>query len=156
MSRVKVHTVDQPDSDTTTFVLSCDRLEVLDKTLNSFIDTRDYITKMVIVDDSAVEGVYESLVEKYGHFCDIICFPRNRSQWWAMDWMVSYCDSEYIFYLEDDWELLKPGYLNQSKQILQKYRNVGTVDVSWRTFENEGMDCYEKELIDGHFYWKKP
>lgn len=156
MSKLKIHTVDQPDSDTTTFVLSCDRLDVLEKTLNSFILTRDYVTKMVIVDDSAVDGIYESLVEKYGHFCDIVCFPRNRSQWWAMDFMVSYCDSEYIFYLEDDWELLKPGYLNQSKQILQKYRNVGTVDISWRTFEDEGMDCYHKELVDNMFYWKKP
>ena len=156
MSQVKFHTVDQPDSDTTTFVLSCNRLDVLAKTLQSFFDTQDYVTKMVIVDDSAEEGVFEKLVEEYGDFCDVICFPRNRSQWWAMDFMVSYCDSEYIFYLEDDWELLKPGYLNQSKQILQKYREVGVVDTSWRTFEFQGIDSYEKELIDDMFYWKKP
>jgi hypothetical protein len=156
MSKVQFHTVDQPDSDTTTFVLSCNRLDVLDKTLQSFYNTRDYITKMVIVDDSATPGVFESLVEKYGETCDVICFPRNRSQWWAMDFMVSYCDSEYIFYLEDDWELTKPGYLNKSKKILQTYREVGVVDISWRTFEFQGIDSYEKKLIDGEFFWKKP
>lgn len=155
MNRVKIHTIEQPDSDTTCFILSCNRLEVLDKTINSFLNTRDYITKMVIVDDSSEPGVFKTLVEKYGTFCDVICFPRNRSQWWAMDFMVSYCDSEYIFYLEDDWELLKSGYLNQSKQILQKYRNIGTVDISWRTFEWQGIDSYEKELIDNTFYYKK-
>ena len=156
MSRVKIHTVDQPDSDTTTFVLSCNRLDVLAKTLSSFFETQDYVTKMVILDDSAEPGVYEHLVEEYGDICDVICFPRNRSQWFAMDFMVSYCDSEYIFYLEDDWELLKPGYLNQSKQILQKYRDVGVVDTSWRTFEFQGIDSYHKGLVDDMFYWKKP
>ena len=156
MSKVKFHTVDQPDSDTTTFVLSCNRLDVLDKTLQSFYATRDYVTKMVIVDDSAEPGVFETLVERYGKDCDVICFPRNRSQWWAMDFMVSYCDSDYIFYLEDDWELVQPGYLNKSKTILQKYREVGVVDISWRTFEWQGIDSYDKKLIDGEFFWKKP
>lgn len=156
MSRVKFHTVDQPQSDTTTFVLSCNRLAVLDQTLQSFWATQDYITKMVIVDDSAEAGVFETLVKLYGDVCDIIMFPRNRSQWWAMDFMVSYCDTDYIFYLEDDWELLRPGYLNQSKQILETYRDVGVVDTSWRTFEFQGIDAYEREMIDGMFYWKKP
>jgi len=156
MSKVKFHTVDQPDSDTTTFVLSCNRLDVLAKTLQSFFDTQDYVTKMVIVDDSAEEGVFEKLVEEYGEIADVICFPRNRSQWWAMDFMVSYCDSEYIFYLEDDWEFTRPGYLNQSKAILQKYREVGCVDTSWRTFEFQGIDSYHKGLVDDMFYWKRP
>lgn len=155
MSKLKIHTTDQPDSDTTTFVLSCNRLDVLDKTLQSFLMTRDYVTKMIIVDDSAEDGVFETLVDRYGSFSDVVCFPRNRSQWWAMDFMVSYCDSEYIFYLEDDWELLKPGYLNASKQILQKYRDIGTVDISWRTFEWQGIDSYDKTLIDDMFYYKK-
>ena len=155
MSRVKIHTINQPDSDTTCFVLSCNRMDELDKTLNSFLNTRDYVTKMVIVDDSAEEGIFETLVEKYGHLSDVICFPRNRSQWWAMDFMVSYCDSEYIFYLEEDWELLEKGYLNQSKEILQRYRDIGTVDISWRTFEWQGIDSYDKELIDNQFYYKK-
>jgi hypothetical protein len=156
MPKLKIHTVNQPDSDTTCFVLSCNRLELLNKTLNSFLRTSDYSTKMVIVDDSAEEGVFNYLVEKYGSFCDIIAFPTNRSQWWAMDFMVSYCDTEYIFYLEDDWEFLKSGYLNQSKTILQKYRDIGVVDISWRTFEWQGIDSYEKELVDNSFYYKKP
>lgn len=156
MNKLNIHTTEQPDSDTTTFVLSCNRLDILNETINSFLTTRDYITKMVIVDDSAEPGVFEKLVEQYGSFSDVVCFPRNRSQWWAMDFMVSYCDSEYIFYLEDDWKLNKPGYLNKSKNILQKYRDVGVVDISWRTFEFQGIDSYEKKLIDDEFYWKKP
>lgn len=156
MSKLNIHTVEQPNSDVTTFVLSCNRLEVLDKTLTSFWNTVNYVTKMVIVDDSAEPGVFETLVKRYGDRCDIICFPRNRSQWWAMDFMVSYCDSEYIFYLEDDWELLQTGYIQSSKAILEKYRDIGTVDISWRTFEWQGIESYDKTLIDEMFYYKKP
>lgn len=155
MNLLKTHTVEQPDSDVTTFVLSCNRLDVLDVTLKSYWDTVDYVTKMVIVDDSAEPGVFETLVERYGDRCDVICFPRNRGQWWAMDFMVSYCDSEYIFYLEDDWQLLETGYIQKSKAILEKYRDIGTVDISWRTFEWEGIDSYDKTLVDDTFYYKK-
>jgi len=154
-NRIKTHTIEQPESDITTFVLSCNRLDVLDKTLKSFIETKNYQTKMVIVDDSAEEGVFETLVERYGSFSDVICFPKNRSQWWAMDFMVSYCDTEYIFYLEDDWEFLQSGYMEKSKAILQKYREIGTVDLSLRTFEWQGIDSYDKTLIDDEFYYKK-
>lgn len=154
-SRVRIHTVTQPDSDVTTFVLSCDRLDVLAKTIRSFFDTNTHNTKLVIVDDSGKEGVFEQLVQSYGNRFDVVCFPTNRSQWWAMDFMVSYCDTPYIFYLEDDWKFLDSGYIETSKQVLEKYRDIGVVDLSLRTFEEQGIDSYEKELIDDSFYYKK-
>lgn len=155
LNKLHIHTVEQPKTDVTTFVLSCDRLDVLDKTLQSFLNTNDYPTKMVILDDSAVDGIFETLVDRYGSFCDVICFPLNRGQWWAMDFMVSYCDTDYIFYLEDDWEFKKGGYIKQSRDILLKYRNIGVIDISWRTFDWQGIDSYEPELIDNSFYYKK-
>jgi len=155
MNKIQTHTVVQPDADTTTFVLSCNRLEVLDKTIQSFLSTRDYQTRMVILDDSAEPGVFDVLVERYGAFSDVICFPRNRSQWWALDFMVSFCDTEYIFYLEDDWEFIKPGYLTQSRAILQQHRDIGTIDISLRTHADQGFETHEAELIDDAFYYKK-
>jgi glycosyltransferase involved in cell wall biosynthesis len=156
MTRLKIHTVDQPESDITTFVLSCNRLHLLEKTLSSFLNTCEEKTKMVILDDSGDASVYDNLVSKYGDFCDIICFPENRGQWWALDFMVSYCYTDYIFYVEDDWEFLSSGYLKQSRQILHSYRNVGNVDISQRTFESGGYDTYYDELFDNSFYFKKP
>jgi len=153
--RVKIHTTNQPDSDTTAYVVSCDRLDLLEITLNSFLATRDYETKMVIVDDSAREGVFEELVSKYGHMADVVCFPENRGLWWSMDFMVSYCSTDYIFYLEEDWQLTSKGYLNRSKNILKNHRDIGIVDISGRTFEWEGINSYWKKLIDDEFYYKK-
>lgn len=156
MGRLKVHTVNQPDSEITTFILSCNRLHLLDQTIQSYLRTAGMPTKVVLLDDSGAEGVFEKLVAAYGHFADIICFPENRGLWWAKDFMVSYCYTPYIFYLEDDWLLLQSGYLQASKEVLEKHREIGSVDISWRTFEEEGIDSYEPQLIDNAFYYKKP
>lgn len=156
LRRVLTHTVDQPDCDISAFFISCGRLDLLEKTVASFLATRDLPTKMVFVDDSGDESVFRQLVESYGDVGDIICFPRNRSLWWAKDFMVSYCDTPYIFYIEEDWQFLKPGYLSISKYILMKYRQIGSVDISWRTFEEEGLDSYDPTLVDDCFYYKRP
>lgn len=156
MSKIKIHTIDQPESEITTYVLSCNRLHLLEKTMESFLRTRDIITKIVIVDDSAADGVFEKLVEKYGEIADIICFPENRGLWWAQDFMTSFCSTKYIFYLEEDWYFIDIGYLSLSKDILEKYRDIGSVDISWRTFQEECIDSYEDKLIDNAFYYKKP
>lgn len=155
MNRLRVHSVEQPDSDITTYVLSCDRLHLLDKTLDSFLQTAKEKTKLVIVDDSANPEVFDKLVNKYGTIADIICFPENRGQWWALDFMVSYCYTDYIFYLEDDWEFISSGYLQKSRDILKKYRQIGNVDISRRTYEEHGYKTYSDILMDDEFNFKK-
>ena len=156
MPKLQIHTIEQPESDITAFVLSCNRLDLLDQTVQSFLQTRDVITRVVILDDSGVEGVFETLVERYGHLADVVCFPENRGLWWAKDFMVSFCFTKYIFYVEDDWLFLQTGYLEKSRAILEEHRTIGSIDLSWRTFEEEGFDAYDPELIDGAFFYKKP
>jgi glycosyltransferase involved in cell wall biosynthesis len=156
MSKLQVHTVEQPDSEITAFILSCNRLDLLAQTVQSFLATKDLATKIVMVDDSGEPGVFDKLVSSYGHFADIVCFPENRGLWWAKDFMVSFCSTKYIFYVEEDWLFLNNGYLQKSLKILEDHREIGSIDLSWRTFEDEGYDAYYPELIDGEFFRKKP
>lgn len=155
MNKLRVHSVEQPDSDITTFILSCDRLHLLQKTITSFIQTCNEDTKLVIVDDSGNSEIFDKLVNLYGNRFDIICFPENRGQWWALDFMVSYCYTDYIFYVEDDWEFLQPGYLQKSKDILKCYRHIGNIDISRRTHEEYGFKTYSDTIIDNEFNFKK-
>ena len=156
MSKLQIHTVEQPESDVTVFILSCNRLDLLGQTVQSLLATKEIPTKIVIVDDSGIPGVFDQLSASYGHFADIICFPVNRGLWWAKDFMVSFCHTKYIFYVEEDWKFLNSGYLQKSIKILEDHRDIGSIDLSWRTFEEEGFDSYEPELIDGEYYRKKP
>jgi hypothetical protein len=162
VGKLQVHTIDQPESDITTFVISCNRLHLLRRTMDSFLATRDLVTKLVIVDDSGIPEVFDRLVADYGHLADIVCFPENRGLWWAKDFMTSFCHTPYIFYLEEDWLFLtqpddnRPGYLQRSKEILEKHRHIGSVDLSWRTFEEEGYDSYTPELVEDAYFYKRP
>ena len=156
MRKIQFHTIEQPDCDITAFILSCNRLDLLQQTVTSFMATRDLDTKVVIVDDSGEPHIFERLVSSYGSFADIICFPENRGLWWAKDFMVSFCSTKYIFYVEDDWLFLNTGYLSKSLKVLQDHREIGSVDLSWRTFEEEGFDSYHPELVEDTFYHKKP
>ena len=156
MPKLQVHTIEQPESDITAFILSCNRLELLEQTVASFLQTRDLPTRVVILDDSGVAGVFETLVACYGHLADIVCFPENRGLWWAKDFMTSFCFTKYIFYVEDDWLFLQSGYLAPSRAILEEHRTIGSIDLSWRTFEEEGIDAYDPVLVDDTFFFKKP
>lgn len=152
MSKNHIHTTEQPDSDVTAFFLSCDRLNLLSQTMQSFLDTVNEKTKMVIMDDSGNKDVFEKLKEQYGESCDIVCFPENRSQWYCLDFMPSYCYTRYIMYIEDDWKFLKSGYMQLSKTILESNREIGIIDISDRRFEEYGSLGESTEL----FIWKKP
>lgn len=156
MPKLEVHTIEQPESDITAFILSCNRLELLEQTVASFLQTQDLPTRVVILDDSGVAGVFETLVARYGHLADIVCFPENRGLWWAKDFMTSFCFTKYIFYVEDDWLFLQPGYLAASRAILEEHRTIGSIDLSWRTFEEENIDGYDPTLVDDAFFFKKP
>jgi hypothetical protein len=161
MSRVRIHTVDQGPHEITTFFLSCNRLSLLDCTIASYLATADLPARMAILDDSG-QDVYSTLVSRYGDRCDIICFPHNRGQWWALDFITTYAGSKYIFYVEDDWRFLKNGYLSLSRSILEGDRFIGLVDISDIRFEQ--FDIYGKDqsayinkkpfrISGNHLYW---
>jgi hypothetical protein len=162
MARAQIHTIDQPETDTTAFFLSCDRLDLLAVTFSSFISTSLDTVRMVILDDSGNPDVFSQLVSQYGQQADIICLPENRGPWHCMDFMVSWCFTKYIMYIEDDWKFLDSGYLQQSRRILETHRDIGIVDISDRRFEAYGA-CGKEEpdfirknpfrLSPTHLYW---
>lgn len=160
--KTQVHTTEQPESDITAFFLSCDRLDLLDIAIASFLRTVNEPVKLVLCDDSATPGIFDQLVERYGSSFDIICFPENRGQWVQYDFMSSYCYSKYIFYVEDDWEFIQDGYMQLSRQILESDRLIGNVDLTEPNCRDLGGCGEETEdfvwktpwrLSPSHFYW---
>lgn len=148
--KINISTTDQPDSDITAFFLSCDRLDLLERTISSFFDTVQENVKLVLYDDSGNPEIYPKLKDRYGDKFDIICYPQNRGLNVAYDFMSSYGDSKYLLYVEDDWQFLLPGYLQVSRAILEKYPLVGNVDLT----QPSTPDALDEETEE--FIWKKP
>ena len=65
-----------------TFVLtSCGRVELLNKTLESFFKFNDYkLEKMYVVEDSVDQNVYEDIKKKWGYKLTLLFNEKKRDK----------------------------------------------------------------------------
>jgi hypothetical protein len=113
--------------DEVTFIItSCNRPYLLEKTLFTFIKYNTYpIVKTIILDDSGIIGCNEEVVKKYKDQLNIISIynKTNIKQIASIDKLYSYVKTKYIFHCEEDWEFLKSGFIEKSKEIFDKNPN---------------------------------
>ena len=108
-----------------TFVLtSCGRLDLLERTLDSFFKWNTYpIERYIITEDSADKSVFEECErlnrEKYGNKLEFIFNYEKLGQSASIDKAYSMVDTEYIFHCEEDWEFYRRGFIEDSIKILE-------------------------------------
>ena len=122
-SIVKINKVINNDMDDVTVVLtSCNRPELLEKTLISFVKYNTYknIKETIIIDDSGIYGCNNNVLNKpYLKILNIksIYNKTNIGQIQSIDKAYSYVKTKYIFHCEEDWEFLQPGFIEKSLKI---------------------------------------
>lgn len=104
-------------------VTSCGRFDLLNKMLESFYHFGGYADEIIIAEDSF----------------------DNKGQMVRIDEAYSKAKGDYIFHLEDDWEFLKPGFMDLSLDILENYPQIMQV---WL------MKPWDTPL-DSEEYWAK-
>lgn len=102
------------------------RWDLLRKTLDSFFRYKDFeINNFYIYDDKGIDNYTPSdynnineIREKYKEISIII--PKKRTgQIQAIDTLISKVTTPYFLHLEDDWECLQGGYINDAINILK-------------------------------------
>jgi len=109
--------------DVTLVITSCNRADLLDKTLESFVKFNTYpILKTIILDDSGMIGCNETAVEKYKDALNITSLynKTNISQIKSIDKLYSYVRTKYVFHCEEDWEFLQPQFIEKSKRVFDE------------------------------------
>lgn len=93
---------------------ACDRLDLLERTINSFVKYNTYpIHEFLVRDDSGLESVWNQtkiLMSKlpYPH----VLLPGGQlGQAKSIDRLVARAEGDYIFHLEDDWEFDRVGFI---------------------------------------------
>lgn len=101
-----------------TFIITtCNRLDLLDRTLKSFLKYNTYpVDKYIMINDSGDPDICKVLNLKYPRF-EIICNIPKIGLSASIDRAYNACTDEYIFHCEDDWEFHRPGFIEES--ILQ-------------------------------------
>lgn len=107
----------------TLVLTSCGRLDLLEKTLDSFFQFNTYpIHQFIITEDSADQNIFDQCItlnKKYDNKLEFIFNQEKLGQTKSIDLAYSKINTPYIFHLEDDWEFYKPNFIEDSIKLLE-------------------------------------
>jgi hypothetical protein len=124
---------------------SCNRFDLLEKTLESFFAFNTYpIAEHIIIEDSPNRDKLLKVLEK---FPDVEFLALNNDpqlgQMKSIERAYSHVTSEFIFHCEDDWEFYREGFVENSISVLdmdEKICNIwlrGLEEISESRLEEE-------------------
>lgn len=107
--------------DVTFIMTSCDRVDLLEKTFDSFLKFNTYpIKKYYIIEDSGKVGINDFIKEKYPELnLEIIYNYPKLGQIKSIDKVYEMVDTEYVFHCEEDWEFYKSSFIEYSLDVLE-------------------------------------
>lgn len=105
----------------TVVVTACNRLDLLERTLDSFFifNTYQHITKVIVVEDSGILGVNDRLKGRYANTVTWLDNETRLGQIAAIDRAYALVDTPYIFHCEEDWEFYEKGFVEVSMELLE-------------------------------------
>ena len=109
----------------TLVVTSCDRHDLLRRTLESFVKFNTYpIHETIIVEDS--DRAIPIDLFRLGGLGNVglLLNVQRIGQIPSIDRAYAQVQTPYIFHCEDDWEFHREGFIEQSMQILESYPEV--------------------------------
>lgn len=108
-------------SDTTLVVTSCRRMDLLQRTLESFDRCNTYPISpenRIIIEDSGDPAVWNDPIwDNYRDWTLIFNDPK-KGHLASIDHAYSLVKTPFIFHCEEDWEFHGSGFIEQSKEIL--------------------------------------
>ena len=112
-------------SDVSVVLTSCNRADLLEKTLDSFFEMNTYpLHRFIIIDDGLNFGCNDFVKEKYDFPIELIYNEEKLYQIKSIDTAYSLIDTPYIFHMEEDWQFLRTGFIEISKQVLESDDNI--------------------------------
>lgn len=124
-----------------TFALtSCGRLDLLEKTIDSFLFFNDSPIVQYIISEDDKDCDLSQLKEKYNtrNFYWIQNTGKKRGFLENIDFLYKHITTEWVFHCEDDWEFYRKGFISESMAIMGPNNHIMQV---W---------LRDKEDINGH------
>ncbi len=106
----------------TVVITACDRLDLLERTMRSFLAYNTYpIKRFIIRDDSGLNEIWlktRNLMESFS-IPFWIGAPGQLGQAKSIDNLMASVDTPYVFHLEDDWEFDRPGFIEDCFEVIE-------------------------------------
>lgn len=130
------------NSDVTVVLTSCNRLDLLKQTLDSFFSHCSYpIKQFILIKDSAkvsFDEVKHCFGNNWHNEITIIINEKPLGQLKSIDKAYANVQTKYVFHCEDDWLFYRSDFIEDSKKILEDNRNIFSV---W-------LRSYYHDLVD--------
>jgi hypothetical protein len=115
------------EQDVTFVVTSCARLDLLERTLDSFFEYNSApIARYILTEDGGGASVL-SVVEKYQAEFDVFVNEPPIGQIASIDLAYKSIATPYIFHCEDDWRFFRSGFIEESMALLDAFTNISMV-----------------------------
>ncbi|WP_298773769.1 glycosyltransferase [uncultured Shewanella sp.] len=140
-------------SSTVSFVLtSCNRFDLLEKTLTSFFKFNTYpIAEYIIIEDSHNRDKLEAVLSTFPLVEFTVLYNQQQlGQMKSIDRAYNRVTSEYIFHCEDDWEFYQTGFIEASFAVLNSDEKFVTVWLREQNDTNEHPIEPEIFYCDNH------
>ncbi len=108
--------MDRVQDDITLVITSCNRFDLLERTLQSMHPWLEEIPHKIIVEDSDAEPELFDRLRASGY--RIIVNGRRLGQLPSIDIAYAQCDTRFILHCEDDWEFVRRPNLEAARRIL--------------------------------------
>lgn len=108
------------DSDVSVVVTSCGRFDLLRRTLASFdaFNTAP-IREVLITEDSGDQAVADCIPEHWREHTRFFVNVPRLGQLRSIDLAYSEVKTPWVFHCEDDWEFYRPGFIEESRTLLE-------------------------------------
>ncbi len=111
----------------TVIFFSCRRLEILKRSVWSFVKYNTYpITEYIIVNDSADEKIHKELEDSY-EGATFVFNKENVGLVGSIDLGYQHIKTNYFFHCEDDWVIAKDGLIQKSLLVMMARPNIEEV-----------------------------
>jgi hypothetical protein len=123
------------NTEVTAIFFSCTRLDLLARTIQSFMAYNTYPMKeIIIVNDSGQRAIHEQLKKSYREFT-LVLNVENVGLMKSIDQGYAHIKTEYFYHCEDDWCCNgRGGFIEKSLAIMQKLPEIEEV---WLADYNE-------------------
>jgi hypothetical protein len=134
-------------ADITVVITSCNRHDLLARTLESFLDleTERRVARIIVAEDGNADP--KQVCERFGAEC--FRTGERVGQIRLIDHAYARVTTPFIFHLEDDWEFTRSGFMERSRAILET--DPSTLLVWLRAWDDTSGHPLSFRAADGSF-----
>lgn len=138
--------VDLVSHNVTITTTCCKRLDLLSRTINSFLecvtDYDKYVNEWIVIDDNSSESDRERMQKLYPFITFVFKTPEQKGHAISMNMLLDMVKSEYVFNIEDDWEFFRPdNYIQQMMNVFDENQKFGQVLINVNYSEDTKSAC---------------